>query len=83
MKSTGIIRRFDDLGRIVIPKELRKRINNGNPEMCGIAMEVYEDGDTIVLRKYKTVDEECTDCKVVKSCYGLNMNSKECPKRKH
>ena len=52
MKATGIIRKIDDLGRIVIPKEIRKslRIREGDP------LEIYieKDGE-IVLRKYATV----------------------------
>lgn len=50
MISTGMVRRVDDLGRIVIPKELRKQVNiiEGEP------MELYitEDG-SILLKKYK------------------------------
>ena len=50
MISTGMVRRIDDLGRIVIPKELRKQVNiiEGEP------MELYitEDG-SILLKKYK------------------------------
>lgn len=47
---TGLIRRFDDLGRIVIPKEVRKRlrIHDGDP------MEIFIDGDRVVLCKYIT-----------------------------
>ena len=50
MTSTGIVRRIDDLGRIVIPKVIRKEVNitEGEP------MELYimEDG-SILLKKYK------------------------------
>lgn len=48
MKSTGIVRRVDELGRVVLPKELRRTlgIDNGDP------MEIFMDGDKIVLRKY-------------------------------
>lgn len=48
MKSTGIVRRVDVLGRIVIPKELRKmlKINEGDP------MEIYVEREEIVLKKY-------------------------------
>lgn len=48
MKATGIIRRVDDLGRIVLPKELRQTmgIRAGDP------MEIYTDADNIILRKY-------------------------------
>jgi transcriptional pleiotropic regulator of transition state genes len=50
MKATGIVRRIDDLGRIVIPKEIRKThgIKEGDP------MEIFTDGrDSIVLKKYQ------------------------------
>lgn len=48
MKATGIIRRADDLGRIVLPKELRQTmgIRTGDP------MEIYTDTDSIIMRKY-------------------------------
>ena len=52
MRATGIIRRFDGLGRIVIPKELRRQIF-GTPEKSeGMPMEIFMDKDDIVLRKY-------------------------------
>ncbi len=49
MKSTGIVRRVDELGRVVIPVELRKtmEINKKDP------MEIYVDEDNIILRKYQ------------------------------
>ena len=52
MKTTGIIRRIDDLGRIVIPKELRKnlRIKNGD------TLEVFVDMDSIILKKYSLME---------------------------
>lgn len=52
MKDTGIVRNVDDLGRFVLPMELRKKlhINIGDP------LEVFVDGDSIVLRKYVPAD---------------------------
>ena len=49
MKATGIVRRIDDLGRVVIPKEIRRvlRIREGDP------LEIFTDGESIVLRKYR------------------------------
>lgn len=49
MKSTGIIRRLDDLGRIVIPKEIRRTMEL--PE--GTPMEIAVDGNKIILQKYQ------------------------------
>ena len=49
MKATGVVRRIDDLGRIVIPKEIRRnlRVHEGD------SLEIYIDGnDTIILKKY-------------------------------
>jgi transcriptional pleiotropic regulator of transition state genes len=49
MKSTGIVRKIDDLGRVVLPKEIRKvlDISDGDP------LEIYTDGECIVLKKYQ------------------------------
>ena len=53
MKTTGIVRRIDDLGRIVIPKEIRKnfRISDGEN------IEIFIDGDNIVLKKYSVLNK--------------------------
>lgn len=50
--STGIVRRIDELGRIVIPKEIRKnlRIKNGDN------LEIIVDGDDITLKKYSQIE---------------------------
>ena len=48
MKVTGIVRRIDDLGRIVIPKEIRKTLRVKDGE----SLEIYLDDDSIVLKKY-------------------------------
>ena len=54
MKATGIVRRIDDLGRIVLPKEIRRtlRIREGDP------LEIYTDNEGgVVLRKFSQVGE--------------------------
>ena len=54
MKATGIVRRIDDLGRIVIPKEIRRtmRIREGDP------LEIFTDNDGgVILRKYSPIGE--------------------------
>jgi len=48
MKSTGIIRKIDELGRIVIPKEIRSNLNIRNSE----SIEICVDGESIILKKY-------------------------------
>lgn len=49
MKSTGIVRKVDELGRIVIPIELRRTLDIEERD----ALEIYLEGDKIVLRKYE------------------------------
>lgn len=54
MKATGIVRRVDDLGRIVIPKEIRRtlRIREGDP------LEIYTDSDgEVIFKKYSPIGE--------------------------
>lgn len=48
MKETGIVRRIDDLGRVLIPKEVRRMMGIKDGER----MEIFTDGSQIVLRKY-------------------------------
>lgn len=52
MQVTGVVRRTDELGRVVIPKEIRQRfhIKEGDP------LEIFTEDDKIVLRKYDTSD---------------------------
>ena len=52
MKATGIVRRFDDLGRINIPKEIRRQLF-GTKCTDGEPMEIFIYGDSIILRKYE------------------------------
>ena len=54
MKATGIIRRIDDLGRVVVPKEIRRtlKIREGDP------LEIFTDREgEIVLKKYSPIGE--------------------------
>ena len=55
MKSTGIVRSIDELGRIVVPKEFRKTlgISAGDP------VEISSEGDKIILTKYSPVCHFC------------------------
>ena len=55
MKSTGIVRKVDELGRIVIPIELRNNLNIGEKD----PIEIFVDGSSIVLKKY---NENCIFC---------------------
>ena len=54
MKATGIVRRIDDLGRVVIPKEIRRtqRIREGDP------LEIFTTGDgEVIFKKYSPIGE--------------------------
>jgi AbrB family looped-hinge helix DNA binding protein len=52
MKSTGIVRRVDELGRVVIPIDLRRSLDiaEGDP------MEIYVNGNQIILSRYEPID---------------------------
>ncbi|MBD2823210.1 AbrB/MazE/SpoVT family DNA-binding domain-containing protein, partial [Xenorhabdus sp. 42] len=50
MKATGITRKIDELGRIVIPKELRRTLNIDIKD----PMEIFTEEDSIILRKYES-----------------------------
>lgn len=56
MKATGIVRNIDELGRLTLPKELRStmKIQRKDP------LEIYVEGDCIIIRKYEPV---CVFCK--------------------
>lgn len=55
MKSTGIVRKVDELGRIVLPIELRRTLDIAEKD----ALEIYVDGESIVLKKY---EPSCVFC---------------------
>lgn len=63
MKSTGIVRRVDELGRIVIPKELRRSfsINEKDP------LEIFVEEDTIILKQYRPLCYICGGSSDLKS----------------
>ncbi|WP_340034010.1 AbrB/MazE/SpoVT family DNA-binding domain-containing protein [Paenibacillus sp. FSL H3-0302] len=55
MKATGIVRQMDQLGRVVIPMELRRTMNIAE----GDGMEIFVEGDKIIIKKY---NPGCTLC---------------------
>ncbi|HIU44644.1 MAG TPA: AbrB/MazE/SpoVT family DNA-binding domain-containing protein [Candidatus Ventrousia excrementavium] len=55
MKSTGIVRKIDELGRIVLPIEMRHTMHIEPRD----SMEIFVDGNSIILRKY---EQECIFC---------------------
>lgn len=72
MRSTGIVRKLDDLGRIVIPKETRKVL--GIKE--GDSLEVFTEGESIVLKKYQPGCIFCSDVKDLVNFKGKNICKK-------
>ena len=61
MKSTGVVRRVDELGRIVIPIELRRTLDIAVKD----ALEIYVDGEMIILKKYEPACIFCEDARDV------------------
>ncbi len=55
MKATGFIKKIDELGRIVIPKDIRRTLGVSNGE----SLQFFLEGDTVVLKKF---GEECEFC---------------------
>ena len=73
MKSTGIVRKVDELGRIVLPSELRKVLNINIKD----ALEIYVSGDSIILKKYIPACIFCDSADNVKKFKGKNI-CKDC-----
>ena len=69
MKSTGIVRRIDELGRIVLPAELRRTLNIGERE----TMEIFVDGSSIVLKKSSSACIFCDSARDVVLFKGKNI----------
>ncbi|MCR2044240.1 AbrB/MazE/SpoVT family DNA-binding domain-containing protein [Anaerosalibacter massiliensis] len=61
MKSTGIVRKVDELGRVVIPIELRRTLEIAEKD----ALEIYVDGEQIILKKYAPACIFCGQAKDV------------------
>ena len=72
MKSTGVVRRVDELGRIVIPIELRRTLDIAEKD----ALEIYVDGEQIILKKYEPACIFCGDARDVTNYRGKNICTK-------
>ena len=71
MKSTGIVRKVDELGRVVLPIELRRTLNIDIKD----SLEIYVENDSIVLRKYEPSCIFCGSSDAVKEFKGKNICS--------
>ena len=69
MKSTGIVRKVDELGRIVLPIELRRTLDIAEKD----SLEIYVDGPSIILKKYQPSCIFCDDAKDVINFKGKNV----------
>lgn len=75
MKATGIVRRIDELGRVVIPKEIRRtlRIREGDP------LEIFTDREgKVVLKKYSPIGELSTFAKQYAESLGSTLGATIC-----
>ncbi|NLM38011.1 MAG: AbrB/MazE/SpoVT family DNA-binding domain-containing protein [Firmicutes bacterium] len=69
MKSTGIVRKVDELGRVVIPIELRRTLRIEEKD----ALEIYVDGERIILKKYEPACIFCGNADNVRNFKEKNI----------
>lgn len=69
MKSTGIVRKVDELGRIVLPIELRRTLDIAEKD----CLEIYMDGESIVLKKYQPACIFCDEAGGITVFHGKNI----------
>ena len=69
MKATGIVRKVDELGRIVLPIELRRTLNIEIKD----PLEIYVDGESIMLNKYQPACVFCGSSDNIKQIKGKNV----------
>lgn len=69
MKSTGIVRKVDELGRIVLPIELRRNLGIDEKD----ALEIYVEGSSVILKKYQPSCVFCENASDVISYKGKNI----------
>lgn len=69
MKSTGIIRKVDELGRVVLPIELRRTLDIAERD----ELEIYVENDNIILRKYEPHCIFCASSQGLVSFRGKNI----------
>lgn len=76
MKSTGIVRKVDELGRVVIPIEIRNQFNIAEKD----PIEIYVDGSSIILKKY---EPNCIFCGNTENLINYNdkLICEDCSKK--
>jgi transcriptional pleiotropic regulator of transition state genes len=74
MKATGIVRKVDELGRVVLPIELRRTMNIGEKD----PLEIFVDGDRIILQKYSRGCTLCASSEKLHMTEGGKLVCDEC-----
>lgn len=69
MKATGVVRKVDELGRIVLPIELRRNMDINIKD----SIEIYVDGESIILKKYQPCCVFCGEANDIVSHMGKNI----------
>ena len=69
MKSTGIVRKVDELGRIVLPIEMRRTLDISEKD----SLEIYVDGESVILKKYHPSCIFCSNADELTSFKGRNV----------
>ena len=70
MKETGVVRRLDELGRVVIPKEIRKRLKIKNGDM----VDIFTKDEFIILQKYHPLKQDLLPIKSILEAVSKQMN---------
>jgi len=73
LKATGVVRKVDELGRVVIPIELRRTMGIAEKD----PLEIYVDGDQIILKRYEPACVFCGNASDVQHFHG-KMVCREC-----
>jgi transcriptional pleiotropic regulator of transition state genes len=69
LKSTGIVRKVDDLGRVVLPIELRRTLGITEKD----SLEIYVDGEQVILKKYEPACIFCGNASEMTHFHGKNV----------
>lgn len=69
MKSTGIVRKVDELGRVVLPIELRRTLDINQKD----SLEIYVDGEKIILKKHSPACIFCGEAEAITYFKGKNV----------
>lgn len=69
MRATGIVRKIDELGRIVVPKDIRRSLNL----KVGTSMEIYVNGNALILKEYSQLQNIKEEAIYISECLAKNL----------